>query len=150
MYISVNVPCTRAEMDLRRRRAHSLFMASPSEPRHYLRAWRKHRDLTLEQVAERVEMLGAERRGAGEDPLANPKTMTHASLSRIERGLQPYSQALLEILADIYQTDPASLLIRDPSDPDGIWSIWDRLQRRQRKDAVAMLSALVARTGTDG
>lgn len=125
-------------------------MSTPAQPRHYLRAWRKHRDLTLEQVAERVQMIGAERAAAGDDPLSIPRTMTHASLSRIERGLQPYSQALLELLADIYQTDPASLLIRDPSDPDGIWSIWDRLQRRQRKDAVAMLAALVARTGTDG
>lgn len=107
--------------------------------------------LTLEQVAERIMVMGAERRDAAGDPLASPKTMTHASLSRIERGLQPYSQPLLEMLAEIYMTDPASLLIRNPTDPEGLWSIWDALRPAQRDVALAMLRGLVERrTGTTG
>jgi len=120
-------------------------------PRHYLRAWREAKGLTLEAVAERVGILGAERRDAADDPLSSPKKFTHASLSRIERGLQPYSQPLLEILAHIYMTDPGSLIMRDPSDPEGLWSIWDRLPTNQRSAALAMLQGLAGqRTGTDG
>lgn len=125
---------------------HPVYM--DENPKHHLRAWRQHRGLTLEAVAERVEILGSERRDA--DPLSTPQARTHASLSRIERGLQPYNQVLLEILAEIYMTDPASLLIRNPLDPDGIWSIWDQLKPAQRQTAIAMLSGLVQRTGTTG
>jgi transcriptional regulator with XRE-family HTH domain len=95
---------------------------------HFLRAWRQHRGLTLEQAAERVPT-------------------THATLSRIERGKLPYNQALLEILADVYMTDPASLLMRDPSSPDALWSIWDRLAPVQ-KEQVTEMAKVLKRTGT--
>jgi transcriptional regulator with XRE-family HTH domain len=62
--------------------------------RHYIREWRKFRRMTLEALASRVgEKIGG---------------FTHASLSRIERGLQPYSQPILEAIADALRTDPAS------------------------------------------
>lgn len=107
---------------------------APDRPPHFLRAWRKHRDMTLEVVAERV----GETTGEG---------FTHASLSRIERGKQPYSQPILEALADIYQTDPASLLMRDPAAPDAIWSIWDRAKPGQQK-IIVELANTVLKTGT--
>jgi transcriptional regulator with XRE-family HTH domain len=57
--------------------------------------------MTLQQLAERVS-----RKTGG---------MTHASLSRIERGLQPYSQPILEAIADqLTDGDVVSLLISDP------------------------------------
>lgn len=129
-------------MDAARGALHAVYMSEDERPRHHLRAWRQHLGLTLEQVAERVEIQGAERRDGANDPLSQPRRMTHASLSRIERGLQPYNQVLLEILAGIYMTDVASLLIRDPTDPDGIWSVWDQLKPAQRQVALAMLAGL--------
>jgi transcriptional regulator with XRE-family HTH domain len=123
---------------------------SDSHPRHFLRAWREYRSLTLEQVAERVELLGAERPIRDPGGLTYPKHITHASLSRIERGIQPYNQALLELLAEIYMTEPASLIIRNPTDPEGIWSLWEQLKPGQREAALAMLQGLVQRTGTNG
>ena len=48
---------------------------APTYRRTYIRQWRAHRKMTLETLAERV---GAKVGG-----------MTHASLSRIERGLSP-------------------------------------------------------------
>lgn len=90
----------------------------------YIRAWRTHRGLTLEQLAERVGV-------------------THATLSRIERGKQPYNQVLLESLADALQTDAASLLIRDPEDPDGIWSLWDRAGPGTRRQLVDIAKTLL-------
>jgi transcriptional regulator with XRE-family HTH domain len=116
--------------------------------RHYLRAWREARDLTLEEVAERIGILGEGRREAG-DALNAPTSITHASLSRIERGLQPYNQVLLEMLAEIYRTDPASLLMRDPSDPDGLWSIHDQLRPVERVQLVE-IAKTIKRTGTEG
>lgn len=99
-------------------------MALPNEkPPHFIRAWRQHRNLTLEQLAERIEM-------------------THQNLGKIERFLVPYSQPVLESLADALSTDPASLIMRDPSDPEGLWSVWDRLAPSTRPAAVRLLNSL--------
>lgn len=71
------------------------------------------------------------------DDLSHLGGMTHASLSRIERGLQPYSQSVLEAIADeLTDGDVACLLVRDPSDPDGIWSIWERAKTTERRMIV--------------
>lgn len=94
----------------------------------YLRQWREHRLLTLEQLAERIGM-------------------THASLSRVERGLQPYSQPMLEALAEELGTDPASLIMRDPTDPEGIWSVWDQAEASERA-LIVDLAKTITKTGT--
>jgi transcriptional regulator with XRE-family HTH domain len=107
---------------------------------HFLRPWRKASGLTLEQAAERVERASEARAAAS--PVARPISMTHATLSRIERGRLPYNQVLLELLAQVYRTDPASLLMRDPSDPEGLWSIWGQLAPVERLQAVEVLKAL--------
>jgi transcriptional regulator with XRE-family HTH domain len=100
----------------------------------FLRQWRESKSMTLEALAERVgEKIGG---------------MTHASLSRIERGLQPYSQPILEAIADeLTGGDVASLLMRDPSDPHAMWSIWERAKPGQRKRIVDMAQTIV-KTGT--
>lgn len=98
--------------------------------RHFLRAWRKHRNKTLETVAAELHM-------------------SHSQLSRIERGQQPYNQELLEELAELYMCDVVDLLIRDPSDPDGLWSISDQLEPVQRQQLVEFAKVL-KRTGTEG
>lgn len=96
--------------------------------RTFIRQWRQFRGLTLEQLAARVGV-------------------THGNLSRVERGLRRYNQELLEALADALTTDPASLLMRDPSDPEGIWSVWETVPPEERVRAIEVLRAL-ARTGT--
>lgn len=78
--------------------------------------------------------------------------MTHGNLSKIERGLVPYNQELLETLAELYRCEPVDLLIRDPSEPESIWSIWDRAQPGERRQIAAVADAVVKsrRTGTGG
>lgn len=98
--------------------------------RTFLRQWREHRGKKLVPVAEHLHM-------------------SHSQLSRIERGLQPYNQELLEELADLYMCDVVDLLIRDPSDPEGLWSITDQLKPIQRQQLVEFAKVL-ARTGTEG
>lgn len=70
---------------------------------HHIRAWRQHRGLTLQRLEERLE------REPGE-PL-----ISRVSLGRIERGEQPYSQPVLEALAEALQCTPAELLTVDPT-----------------------------------
>jgi hypothetical protein len=43
------------------------------------------------------------------------------------RGLMEWKEGILSALSEALGTDPVSLLIRDPSDPEGIWSLWDTL-----------------------
>jgi transcriptional regulator with XRE-family HTH domain len=112
--------------------------------KHFLREWRKFKGLSLEKVTERLRVMSAER-----EAKAARIGATHGNLSRIERGEVPYSQDMLELLADIYGTDAASLIMRDPTDPDGIWSVWEPLKPAERVQAVEIIKAL-KRTGTNG
>jgi|HubBroStandDraft_6_1064221.scaffolds.fasta_scaffold2832077_1 transcriptional regulator with XRE-family HTH domain len=105
-------------------------MAKNEGPGHFIRQWRKHRGLTLEQLAERLRT-------------------THATLSRIERGKMAYNQPLLERLADELRTDSASLIVRDPMDPEGIWTLWDSLTPHQQRQGVELLKVIQGEnTGT--
>ncbi len=72
--------------------------------------------------------------------------MTGPNLGRVEKGEVPYSQDLLEQLADMYGCEIADLLIRDPTDPEGMWSIWDRAQPAQRNQITAVAKALIGDT----
>lgn len=118
---------------------------SESQSRHFLREWRKARGYSLETVAERVELLGAEPRFRLAEATSKPRSMTHATLSRIERGIHPYNQVLLEILAEVYQTSPASLIMRDPMRDDAPWSLADQvrqLEPAQRAQVAAFIEAI--------
>ncbi|WP_084673874.1 helix-turn-helix domain-containing protein [Methylobacterium sp. WSM2598] len=90
----------------------------------FLRQWRKHRGYSLAQVGAEVGMTGP-------------------NLGRIEKGEVPYSQDLLEMLAEFYNCEISDLLIRDPSDPEGIWSIWEQAKPAEREQIVKVAKALV-------
>lgn len=107
--------------------AHNVAMSE--RVRWYLKEWRKSRGYTQERLAE---MTG----------------MSVGYLSDLEKGKRRYNQDLLETLATALQCEPADLLIRDPSDPDGIWSIWDTLRPVERSQVVEIARTL-KRTGTD-
>lgn len=112
--------------------AHSSYVPRKTHKPTFIRQWRKAKGYSVERLAEMVEITGA-------------------SLSRIERGLQPYNQEILERLADALMTDAASLLIRDPSDPEAMWSLWDRAKPGQRAQIRTVAEALIeAKDGTTG
>ena len=97
---------------------------------HFLRQWREHRGMTLEAVGEAVGI-------------------SHAQLGRIERRLQKYNQELLERLAELYRTEPASLIMRDPTQEDAIWSLWDQAKEGQRQENERYAEFIVkSRSGT--
>lgn len=96
----------------------------------YLREWRHKRELTQAQVLDRLAIM--------DDPNL-PKT--GASLSRLEGGKQPYSQRVLEALAEIYEVSPADLIGRNPEKEGKIFDLVARLDDRKREQAYAILEA---------
>jgi transcriptional regulator with XRE-family HTH domain len=96
--------------------------------RTFIREWRQFRNLTLEQLADRLDM-------------------TASHLSMLERGQRGYAQDTLEAIANALQTDAASLLVRDPSDPEAIWSVWEQAKPGERRQIVEIAKTLI-RTGT--
>jgi transcriptional regulator with XRE-family HTH domain len=101
-----------------------------------IKAWRKHRDLSLAKLAERLEV-------------EEGYEISEGQLSRIERGEQPYSQDLLEAIARILRCGPPDLINVDPTKGGGLWSIWEDLTEPQRVQAVQLLKVLKG-TGTEG
>jgi len=96
-------------------------------PRHFIRQWRKKRGLTLEQLAGRLDVATS-------------------SISQLERGKQGYSQPMLEAIADALQTEPANLLMRDPTAEDAIWSIEEQLKSidpRKRIEILAVVQTML-------
>lgn len=105
--------------------------------RTYIRDWREFRGRTLEETAEAI------------GPHL-PDGITHATLSRMERGLIPYNQRQLEALAAYLETSMAALLERRPGDAE-FWTTYERLPEAEQED-VARYTAYVAekvqKTGT--
>lgn len=99
--------------------------------RTYIRQWRERRGLSLRKLANRLEM------SPGGDPL-----VSYASLSRIESGLQPYSQPIIEALATALNVTVPMLLESDPSKEGEIVDILQKLTPAKRRQAVAILEAL--------
>src|SRR6185312_7267880 len=118
--------CTRGDMYRDLTSVHHVYMAKKQKrvtPRfkaarkYPFLAWRKYRGLTQEAAAERIGEWLRDRGIA--------KGYTHATLGRLENGLIGYTEPILEAMAFVYQTDPGSLLMRDPTDSEAIWSVWD-------------------------
>ncbi|KQZ31602.1 hypothetical protein ASD50_15165 [Mesorhizobium sp. Root552] len=92
--------------------------------RHFIKEWRHHRGLTMDRLADRLDI-------------------SKATLSRIESGKQPYTQDTLEALADALSCEPADLIMRDPTAPGAIWSLWERANPAQRQQIESVVRALV-------
>jgi transcriptional regulator with XRE-family HTH domain len=92
----------------------------------YLRQWRKHRGLTQDRLAER---LGTSK----------------GYISDLERGVRRYNQDLLEALAEALSCEPADLLMRDPTQQDAMWSIWEVAKPAERQQLVAIATAIVGK-----
>lgn len=104
---------------------HTPGMGKPRRFRRtFIRQWRQHRGLTLEQLAERLEM-------------------TASHLSMLERAQRGYTQETLESLAEALQTDTASLLMRDPSNEEAMWSIWDQAKPGERRQIEEIAKTLI-------
>lgn len=94
-----------------------------------IKAWRKHRGLTLAKLSERLQELeGLE--------------ISDAQLSRIERGEQPYSQDLLEALARVFVCQVPHVLNVDPTGPNPRWTVWEQASPAERQQAEAFIETV--------
>lgn len=91
----------------------------------YIRAWREHRGFTQERLAERV-------------------SLTAATLSRVENGKLPYSQPMLEALAEALGCEPADLLARPPGKDFGLQSVISTMTDEQKRKSLALIQALIS------
>ena len=105
-------------------------MRKTSHP-FYLRQWRTHRGLTQQRLADRVG-------------LSKP------FISELERQVKGYSQETLEALAEALMCEPADLIMRDPTSPEPIWSVWDKVPQTKRDQALRVLSAFAEDTKKTG
>lgn len=95
-------------------------------PRHFIREWRKHRRLTLEQLAERIEV-------------------THGAISQLARGVINYTKPMLEAIADALNCSPGDLITVDPLHPSEAWSIVETLEAlpaEQRANVISIIEGL--------
>ncbi len=100
--------------------------------KQHFKAWRKYRGLTQEQLADRIGIA-------------------RSYLTKIERGDRRYDQPFLEAAAYALRCEPGDLITRDPTDPEGLWSIYDGLTPPDRIRAVAVIKAMIGdRTGSKG
>ena len=90
----------------------------------FIREWRQHRGLSLYDLAGIVNT-------------------THATLSRIERGKQPYNQGLLERIADALSTDVTSLLMYPPETRNDLFALWGRASTNDRKRILSVVKAMI-------
>lgn len=89
----------------------------------YIREWRTQQGKSLEFVASNVPM-------------------DKGNLSKVERGLLPYSQEMLERIADILGTEPGNLISRDPTKDGKVIDLVQRLNPAQLEQAQKVLSAM--------
>lgn len=101
-------------------------------PSHYIKQWRQNAGLSLAKLAARMET----------EP--GVELISAMSLSRIERGLQPYSEPILEALA-IALAVPKWALISVNPEVDGdvvdLVGYMRSLKRDQRERSLKLIRA---------
>ena len=107
----------------------------PLYRRTYIKEWREKRGLSLRRLAERLEQT------PGGDLL-----ISHASIGRIEKGKQPYSQPILEAIAAALGVPAWMLLEVNPEKDGDVIDITLRLNKAPtelRDQAISILNALL-------
>lgn len=99
--------------------------------RNNLKAWRKFRHLTQEELAEKAGT-------------------TKAVVSNLETGVRPLSAKWLERFAPILHTTAGYILDHDPNDlPTAVLDVWADIPEESRAQALRVLESF-KRTGTTG
>jgi len=100
--------------------------------KHYIREWRLHRKLSLRKLADRMEV----------EP-GVPLT-SHANIDRIEKGVQPYTQEILEAIAVALDVTVLDLLSVNPAKNGEIVDLLNALSPENKEAAMKMLKSLLA------
>lgn len=76
--------------------------------------------------------------------LADRAGIDKGNLSKVERGLLPYNQEMLERLGEILGTDPGNLISRDPTKEGKVLDMVQHLNDRERDKVVAYIEGMRA------
>lgn len=105
------------------------FKKEGKRRRHFIAQWRRYQNLSQDRLAEQLGI-------------------SKATLSRIENGIIPYSQDFLEACAEALRCEPADLIMRDPTMPEPIWSVWESVPPAERPKVIEVLKAFWRKTGS--
>src|SRR5215475_144447 len=95
--------------------------------RTFIRAWREHRGLTLEELAAKIEK-------------------TASQLSMLERGQRGYTQETLEDIAHALKTTTAALLSRNPAaEEDELFTLWENADPGERRMIERIAKGVIKR-----
>lgn len=83
------------------------------------------------------------KKGWSQGTLADAIGVSTATISQIENAKTPYNQGQLEGIAYVLGCEPADLLMRNPTDPSAIWSLWDQAKPAERQQIVRLFEALL-------
>lgn len=97
--------------------------AAPQYNPTQLRAWREKANLTQEELAEKAQTTGA-------------------TISRLERGGQPYGQVLFERIARVLGCKVSDLVDRSPAAAEPVVDLWASLSDDSRQYALGVLRTL--------
>jgi transcriptional regulator with XRE-family HTH domain len=89
----------------------------------FVRQWRQHRGLTQKELADRLETSAA-------------------SISRLEKGDQPYSQETLEAIADALDCEPQDLISHEPG-TDAMRALWEQANPDDRETITGLARAIL-------
>jgi transcriptional regulator with XRE-family HTH domain len=104
-HIAVNAKCARGNLDAGYTSAQCAEMVTRihsqrvDPARRFFKDWRKHRGITQTQLAERI----------GE--LLNNDAIDHTRISKIERGVESATEAMMFAWADALQIEPGWLFV---------------------------------------
>lgn len=125
-HMFVKVDCAWVHMVAIATVADNAGMRAPTKPQWrptYLRQWREHRGLSQDELAPRLEI-------------------DRAHLSKIERGVHPYTQSILEAAADELGCTVMDLLTRKPDEAENIFVRWPVMTDQQRRQAIRLFNAI--------
>ena len=109
-------------------------MADGPYGKTFFREWRLKRGLSLRRLAARMES----------EPGGAP-VISFASLGRIENGLQPYSQPILEALSVALGVSKGALLEMHPDKEGEVVDLVRRLNRTKQAQAIEYFRFLAAK-----
>ena len=104
----------------------------------FIREWRQHRGLSLRRLADRLELDGPD------------ETFSHASIGRIEKGQQPYSQPVLEAIAHALDVEVQHLLSVDPTKEGQVVDLIALLREKDPDTVRAILQGLPSKDAKAG
>jgi len=99
--------------------------------KHFFAEWRDFRELTQERAIERLGW-------------------SQSKISRIERGITPYDQDDLEVVAEAYDCTTTELITVNPFMDAELIDLLHLIETKDRKTILAILKGLPDKTGTDG